>query len=327
MKISIICKASKQEGLGHLIRSLSLADYIHQYHPQIDIQLILITDLRLNSKLEGRTYNTIITEALSTDDLNPCDCMILDMLSLSDTLMQGIRAHTNKIVSISPIFDQMHNCDLLIHRTQYLNPAHTIDIDVISGLEYSIIRQDCKVIPTDVYTYQLQHDPFNIGICMGGTDPDNKTLALLQQLRHITEPAVFWVLLGESYHHRYNELIDVIRKDSYHEIILAKTNKSMWHILRNTSMAILTGGLTSYEAAYAGLPAINYFKDDSKSFLIKELEERKMCLGTTYDLDNIAASISSYITRKDHLQSVHAHCRKVFDRNPIENVMEALELS
>ena len=158
------------------------------------------------------------------------------------------------------------------------------------------------------------------------TDPDNITLELLKHLKNLKEPAVFWVLLGESYHHRYNELIDIIRKDTIHEIILAKTNKSMWHILRNTSMAILTGGLTSYEAAYAGLPAINYFKEQSRSFLTKELEEKNLCLDTIYEIDELSEKISSYMNDREKLKSVHQECRKVFAKNPIENVLNALSL-
>ena len=36
--------------------------------------------------------------------------------------------------------------------------------------------------------------------------------------------------------------------------ILAKTNRSMWRVLGNCSLAILAGGVTSYEAAFAGCP-------------------------------------------------------------------------
>jgi spore coat polysaccharide biosynthesis predicted glycosyltransferase SpsG len=110
---------------------------------------------------------------------------------------------------------------------------------------------------------------------MGGGDAPNKTLQVLQSVCQLEIPCTFWVLLGEGYRHSYQDLVTSIRKDSNHEIILAKTNRSMWNVFSNCSVAILAGGLTTLEAVYAGLPTLNIFeKEDHLLATGKQLFEQ-----------------------------------------------------
>lgn len=324
-KILIICKASIQEGIGHLIRSLTLCDYIHKECKEWSVELLLVTDLKLSHKLSHCNYkNTIVSKLSNYKFEYSYDKIILDLLSLTNVEFDEVKSLNSMLISISPIFNHMNKCDLLITRTKYHDQSFEKKIKIVAGLEYSIIRSDCYPINSSKYELNLNNNSFHIAISMGGTDPNNNTLKVLNTIKEIKIPCVFWVMIGEGYNHRFDDLTSTINKNSTHEIILAKTNKSMWQIMANCALAILTGGVTSYESVYAGLPAINYFLDNSKSYLVKELQEKEVCLPLAFTEEDINEHLKNILIRKDQLRKIHNNCRSIFPENPLKNVIDVL---
>ncbi|NNE13521.1 MAG: glycosyltransferase [Saprospiraceae bacterium] len=323
-KILLICKASIKEGLGHLIRTKTLADFWASTYPEWEITFQLITDLDLSHLLKDTAYHIQVTESLEIDDTESYDRVVLDMLSFTDSEFESVANIGKKITSISPIFNQMSKCDLLVTRTKYQTKDFGSKLKIEAGLQNTIIRSDCYKIDGLQFENNLRKSSINIAISMGGTDPNNNTLKVLKAIKDLEQPAVFWVLLGEGYEHNYEALTQSVNEDTTHEIILAKTNKNMWHILSNCSLAILTGGVTSYESAYAGLPAINYFQDPTKSYLVKELVELKLCVSICYDEKTLMKDLSHVLNNKNLLLDIHKNSKQSFNSNPLANVAKAI---
>lgn len=323
--ILFICKASINDGLGHLIRTLTVADHFHEHHSNIPLSLILVSQLNLSYELSKRSYN--IEQVANDGEISihgHYQRIVLDSLGIDTELIQKLKKQTNKLISISPIFNQMNLCDMLITRTRYTTDNYSTSLTIKGGLQYSIIRSDCERITSEKYTHNLNRPSCNIAISMGGTDPSNMTLQYLKALTQLDEDLVFWVLLGEGYEHNYKELADMIKSSSKHEIILARTNRNMWQILSNCSLAVLKGGLTSYEAVYAGLPAINVFNDENRAFLVKELEEHKLCLPTSYSNAQTLEILNSYVNDKKSLNRIHQNTKAFFKTPPVFNVAKAI---
>jgi spore coat polysaccharide biosynthesis predicted glycosyltransferase SpsG len=161
---------------------------------------------------------------------------------------------------------------------------------------------------------------------MGGGDANNKTLELLKGLTHCNVPATFWVMLGEGYKHSLDELTDQIRKDAKHEIILAKTNSSMWHILANCVLAILPGGITSFEAVRAGLPSINFFDTPEQEYLIKEICENNAAFNfgkySTQTINEISLFIEQLYYNRKTLLKMHVDSKGLIDGNGAIRIIE-----
>ena len=290
MNILFICKASIETGFGHLIRSRSLALQIRNASLNNNIVFKVIGEsvadrLLSDSKLDYSIYKNELDCSLHKH----YDICYLDMISITEELFTRVSNLTKLKVSISPIFNKMSSVDAFFNRTKYNKYSdEQLPLRTYGSLDYTIIQEDCKKINTYIYEENLKLKNFPIAICMGGGDAANKTLEILKALKNCEVPATFWVMLGEGYKHSYDKLIDVIKSNSNHEIILAKTNKSMWQILRNCTMAILPGGITTYEAAYAGLPTINLLEQETSFFLIQELEENNVCrYQGLFNYDNI----------------------------------------
>lgn len=277
MKVLFVCKASTEIGLGHLIRARTLAAGLHQLGAVV-IDFVLIGEVSLVSLINGYVQNKVVFADEAEFSLkNTYDLAFIDMLEMDGATMAEVRNRSAKVICLSPIFNRMGEVDILFSRTSYQPVSNPSPGQVFAGLEYAIIQGDCRKIGAGDYEMTLQSGTFPIAICMGGGDAANKTLQLLKSLKQCAVDATFWVMLGEGYTHSYDELIAEIKSNKRHEIILARTNKSMWQVLRNCAIGIFSGGVTSYEAAYAGLPAINLLDRPEQYFLIRELVEKNAC--------------------------------------------------
>lgn len=330
MKVLFICKASTQIGLGHLIRSRSLAvKFFQKLQYQGEIEFIVLGPQKMLSRLLSLVeFKVSIFETEEHIKLSTAfDIIFFDMLSIQESALQEIKRQGRILVSISPIFDQMKEMDVLFHRSKYLELSEAnVPKKSFSSLEYAIIQENCLRISTARYEENLEGYSFPIAISMGGGDAANKTLTLLKSLKSCKVPATFWVMLGEGYRHSYDSLINEIVKDSQHEIILARTNKSMWQILQNCVLAILPGGITTYEAAYAGLPTINFSENLGKQFIIKELAEESACLLigdlSQKNLDELNHQIESLYYDRTELMKMHLNTKKIIDGKGAERIFE-----
>lgn len=324
MKILFVCKASTEQGLGHLIRARSLAQGFQRMGLSID-DFILIGDTSLVSLIDGYIQNKVIIESENDFVLSKrYDLVFIDMLEMNDATMSEIKASCSKVVCLSPIFNRMADIDLLFSRTRYQPISLADSSRVHAGAEYAIIQSDCRKIGAGDYERTLESGTFPIAICMGGGDAPNKTLQVLRSLKHCSVDATFWVMLGEGYRHSYDELMTEIKSNTRHEIILARTNRSMWQVLRNCGIGIFSSGVTSYEAAYAGLPTVNLIENSERYFLIQELVENNACwcLGQSFDESVNALNNHIEMIHNDHnlLMKMHIDSKQLISGRAAENI-------
>lgn len=324
-----VCRGSVADGLGHVIRTRAV---IEAAAPQFDLELIVIGDELPRALLADMPHQWRLVDdedALldAAADLQP-DVVVFDLVALSERTVDRI-TKTALTVSLSPVFDQLARMNLVFNRTRYgLNGDESRGGGRHYGVDYAIVRPECRRIDTGTFADHLDDDVISIAISMGGSDAPNRTLEVLNALRPLGAPATFWVLLGEGYGHSYRDLVECVRRDHRHEIILAKTNRSMWRILRNCSIAILAGGVTTYEAVFAGLPSVNVLAEKRDRFLIRELVEHSAAFdGGTFDepgLETLRTTVEQLIADREALLGVHRASRGLVDGRGAERVVQRI---
>ena len=327
MRVLFVCKASTEIGLGHLIRSRSLAAGLNRLGALV-IDFVLIGDPSLISLVNGYVQNKITLDHEKDLTLkNTYDIAFVDMLEMNAETLGRIRQRATRIACLSPIFNRMDQVDILFSRTRYQPVAEPGPGQLYAGPDYAIIQSDCGKIGAGEYEKTLESGTFPIAICMGGGDAPNKTLKILRTLKNCAVDATFWVMLGEGYRHSYDELIAEIKINKRHEIILARTNKSMWQVLRNCAVGIFSGGVTSYEAAFAGLPAINLIDQTEKYFLIRELVENDACwcLGQSFEesLNSLNEHLEGIHNNHNALMKMHIDSKQLISGNASEKIFAA----
>lgn len=328
MKILFIFKGSTEIGLGHVIRSTTLARNVIKTNPSYDVKLALLGDGSLKKIFFDIDYESyLLKDDLSCPPQDSWDVVFIDMIDISLEMFSFLRKNSRLIVSLSPVFNRMNDVDILFTRTSY----HGIDesaskVKIYAGLEYSIISDACLKIGAGTYEEILGKPTLSVAVSMGGGDAANKTLGILQEIKKCRVPTTFWVMLGEGYQFSYDHLVGEIARDTHHEIILARTNRSMWQILKNCALVILPGGITTYEAAYAGLPSVNLFSNFDQVYLVKELEEKGVCLslGVLSEPYNgkINNTIESLYHNKKNLMQMHINSKDLIDGKASERILE-----
>ncbi len=256
------------------------------------------------------------------------DVMVLDLTSLPRGVFEACRRQAPLLASLSPIFSEMADVDVVFTRSKA--GLDLPGVRVYGGLEYAVFSESCRPIDNGRYRASASSAELPVAVSMGGADASNKTLAVLQAIVSSRSRSTVWVLLGDGYTHCYNALVDCVRGNSLHEVILAKTNRSMWSIMQNCALAILSGGLTTIEAVHAGLPSINLFeKPEHLAVVSGDLFEAGVCLngGLFGDagLARMVALLDELGEDRDRLLAMHRRCRGLIANNGSVKVLEALE--
>lgn len=332
MKILAVCKASTSIGLGHLIRINTFFEQWKKLNASVQIDLFFIGDESLLKLVQRNNYAQIqvISEDQQHLDIQNYEYLILDLTDIKENLLGSLKSRAKKVVLLSPVFSHWHLVDIYFGRTKYIgiDEEKFPNLEIYTGLEYAIIQDSCVKISAGRFEENLKGNYFPVAIIMGGGDANNKTLQILRALKNCKVPATFWVMLGEGYKHSLDTLTDEIRKDTNHEIILAKSNHSMWHILQNCLLGILPGGITTYEAVYAGLPTINFYEDQSQQFLIKELVEA----GAVFDFgifsDEMLKEMTNFIEQmyknRNELLVTHSKTKNLIFQSGTKSIINIL---
>lgn len=328
MKVAIFCTGGTKLGFGHFFRSRTFAKAAPK-----GIEVLLLPVVEEQDRHFFREVADVArlcnneTEAMAIiRDFGP-EVMVFDAVSCSKELFDIAQQASRIIVSISPVFNHMDRVDYLFTRNIHTPPIGTVRI--FKGFEFAVFNEHCNAIPDEVYAHHISRPYLTIGVAMGGGDAPNKTLRVLQAVSRVNVPCTFWVLLGEGYKHSYQDLVDTIRRDSNHEIILAKTNRSMWNVLSNCTIAILAGGLTTLEAIYAGLPSLNIFeKPDHLVATGRQLFDlgiaEDMGLFGDQALETLAERVKYLSNNRDVLLSMRSNSKGVVDQYGPARIYEKL---
>ncbi|QDU61536.1 hypothetical protein Pan216_23970 [Planctomycetes bacterium Pan216] len=330
-RVLFICRGSTDVGLGHVIRSRTIA---FEMARRTSVRVVVIGDEYVDALLAGRglTYQIVDDEpgVIAAIDAYDPDIVVFDLIELSKKLYQRVSRRC-MTVSVSPIFDHLTSTDLFFHRTRCQGSdwdLERFDGEVRSGLEYAVVREQCVKISAAQYEQNINQQPMAVAISMGGSDAGNKTLEVLRSIKSLPRRMLFWVLLGEGYGHSYEALVDCVKRDTQHEIILAKTSDSMWRVMSSCALAILAGGTVTYEAVFAGLPSINIFEKPEHVFLVRELVERGTCLTAGFPLnaaiDVATANLLHLEQHREELVAMHRACDGLMDRRGAARIAQEI---
>lgn len=332
-RLLMICRGSSDHGLGHVMRTRTVASCLAR---RLQVAIVALGETAvLTSLLQGRNLTFRIEndpgKVLAVQSELQPDIVVFDAIDFPEPVLLELRRRA-MLVSLSPAFSGQAHMDLLFHRTKYLgrelgSPAPPESLRC--GLEYVVLRENCLQIGEDVYERNLARQPLSIAISMGGVDAGNNTLRLLASISQLAHPLLVWVLLGEGYAHSYQALVDCTNRAGRHEIILAKTTDSLWRVLETSSLAILAGGVTTYEAAFARLPSINVLANERGPILVQELVEAGVCLAAGPPFASALPAINTHIARleqsRGELLNMHRHCHGLIDGHGAERIAHQIE--
>jgi spore coat polysaccharide biosynthesis predicted glycosyltransferase SpsG len=323
----IACRGSVSEGLGHLYRAQTFALQAQKRHR---VAVVARTDAEFSSIFDGLEHPVVL--AADDEELallvcqQPRDVVVFDMVDIDGSAFADIRRKIPVAASISPVFRHAAETDLFFTRGN--PPAGLIGPSVFAGLDYTILNSRCEPIPDPRFQSAVAQSVLPIMISFGGADADNHSRLVLEVLREVDRPLLLWIMLGDGYLHSHDELIEAIRMSKRHEIILARTNRSMWSVAANCALAVLSSGLSTIEAIYAGLPVISMHRLNDPSRQIETAYDR-LCVsggsfadGSFWQLKPLIEALYDDRGRLTAMRNSQSH---LIDGRGTERVLQAIE--
>ncbi len=324
--IAFIAYGSKSIGMGHLMRTMSLAKqfrkqnfhviFITKYSEGIDklkSNKFNIFELNNNIKINNLDFNYGTSEELDDDTkqisnflkTNQIDCLIIDTYNISYNFFIELKKYVKCLIYIDDIYTFEYPVDILINGNitgEYMGYKKLFEEQkFLLGLKYNLIRNEFKNIPKRI----INKDVNSIMITTGASDPKNITYKFLYSLINakVFKDTIINVVIGSG----FNNVIDIESLANNNEnILLYRNPNNMSEIMLSSDIAIAAGGSTLYELSACGTPTIAFIYAENQRFIVEKMTELKYIKNIGYydDIDYknfiiLLNELSNYEYRKE----------------------------
>jgi UDP-2,4-diacetamido-2,4,6-trideoxy-beta-L-altropyranose hydrolase len=263
IKVLFRCDGDSETGLGHITRCLALSDELRGVHNCQVIFAIRKGAIGIRM-VEDKQYPVIISRENGQkfdyeNWLNECidkvnaRAIVFDVRDgLSKDAVKKIRDRGVKIITIDDPEDKRLEADLGFYPpVPQVKKADWTGFtgELFTGWEWLVLRKEFS----NPNSRPSNKKPV-ILVTMGGSDPADLTLKAVESLESINEEFEVIVVLGREFQSK-ERLNYLLSQSKYHFEILCNV-KNMAEIMSQSDLAIASFGVTAYELAAMGVPAI-----------------------------------------------------------------------
>lgn len=344
LNILFRCDGSVDIGMGHVVRCLALADELRdRYSCNISFAMRK-SDLGINKVRQN--YLVFVSEEINSDFfyekwLTDCiektksEILIFDVRDrLEKETVKRIKEKTGiKIVTIDDPEDKRLESDLAFYppvpQVKRMNWAG-FKGKLYSGWEWVILRREFsewkKNQNKELSAIQSISIP-KILVTAGGSDPMGLTLEMVRALNMLKMDFQALIVLGPgfTYHHELNKLL--AEAPYSYKIFVNVTD--MIPIMSQSSLAVATFGMTAYELATMGIPAIYLCLTEdhveSLSIFVKSGMGVSLGVYTEVTPKMIAKKIQNFLNNKDPISIGNNNIGKSIDGMGVVRICQVIK--
>lgn len=256
--------ASSQIGLGHLMRSLALAQAWQHFSGEV-FHLGQCPEF-LQAKLDSMGVRRIAlhatpgsmadaAETLALASHHHATWVILDGYHFNSDFQSRLRTG-HWLVGVIDDYGHLprYDGDLILNQNCYadndLYPHHATSSRFLLGCQYSLLRDEFSQTtrPKRIFKDRAK----KLLITLGGSDPDGVTLKILDLLPFLTSPLEVRLIIGGSNPRRK----ELHRASASLGIQAIDNATNMVELMDWADVAISTGGSTCWELMHRGVPML-----------------------------------------------------------------------
>ncbi|MHB8117233.1 MAG: UDP-2,4-diacetamido-2,4,6-trideoxy-beta-L-altropyranose hydrolase [Methanothrix sp.] len=260
--------ASPEMGTGHVMRCLALAQaWKDAGGCAIFAMAGEMPEIECRLRGDGFTVHHIIAkpgsekDAALTADLaisqNACFVVVDGYQFGSEYQMSLKKARLHLLFIDDYGHAEFYYADLVLNQNIYAQEELYNDRDfkteLLLGTPFVLLRREFLS-----WRNRIRKNPDKAGkilVTLGGSDPDNVTLKILSSLQSLTANGIeVVVVVGVGNAH--NAALQAVAKLAQVPIRLVRNASNMPELMTWADMAIISGGTTSYETAFLGLPSL-----------------------------------------------------------------------
>lgn len=297
-------------GLGHVIRSLALAEILKEHfscHFIIRNPLQTLKNLILEvcaSIIEIEIYDSFNDEAASVvkDYISSSDIIVLDGYQFDLGYQNTLKKNGNKVVFIDDIQHCHFTADIVINHAPGLSKKDFSKEEytkVYHGPSYSMLRKPFYV---QAKKRRKITEIKRVFICFGGSDNANLTQKVIESLLSCNlDLQEINIVIGSANIARKNILN--FKTECFMPIINVYENQTadeMVKIMNMSNLAIVPASGIMYETIAAGLITIGGFYVDNQKKIYSGFNKAKSIIGIgDYNIFQNYCSLIKKISKKD----------------------------
>ena len=313
MKVLFLVDGSLKIGMGHIYRSLNLANEIKEKN-----EIVFITREKLSFKNFKNYYktffvekNNILRERNIIEKINP-DLIIIDKLKERNITINNIKKICKNILLIdytkNNIRDKFHGITMLYPETGFSS-------QIENNFKYTIINKKFSK-NTIKKTKKIVK---KIIVLQGGSDTYCFTPKIIDSFNFINKDVEITVIIGQSFN-CWKKLNKSISK-SNKKIEVLYNIKNLNKILKKYDLAITAGGMTSLELTCVGIPSIIVCGEKFEIETAKLLEKNKSAInlgfGKNISSNQISKHVNNLISNFKKREQMRKQGQKLIDGNGI----------
>lgn len=230
--------------------------------------------------------------------------LVVDGYDFDARYQQQIKAAGLKLLFIDDYGHATHYyADLVLNQNvcadERLYANREPDTQLLLGTRYVLLRQE--FLSWQTWQRQIPKIAKKVLVTLGGGDPDNVTLKVINALQQVEVQALEVVVVVGGSNPHYEQL-KTVAQQSQVSISLQQNVTNMPELMAWADVAIAAGGSTNWELAFMGLPSIIVVLADNQRAIAQKLAE----LGAAVSLgwheqvspEQIAASIAQICLSK-----------------------------
>ena len=318
LKILFLTDGSLKIGMGHIYRSLNLANELQKNN-----KIIFVTREKLSAKIFKKKYKTFfvnkndITKEKNIISKFDPDLIIIDKLKERNSTISNIRSICNNLLFIDYTKKNIENT---FYGITMLYPITGFSSEKYLTLKYSILNKKFS----ENRVSKIKPIVKKIIILQGGSDTYCFTPKIIDSFNSIPEKFDIAVVVGKSF--KCWEKLEKSIKNSKQKISLLNDVPSLAPILKNYDLAITAGGMTLLELACVGVPSLvvcgEKFEIETANLLQKNNFGINLGFGKNLSKKKISRNIeflkNNYTLRK----KMNTHGQKLIDGKGVIRVKE-----
>jgi len=260
--------ASIRIGTGHLMRCLALAQKWQDSAGQAAFITTCQND-NLLQRLGKEGFGIHLLSSAYPDSPDEWDktreimagydnnWLVLDGYHFDEAYQQRIKGEGYKLLVIDDMAQLKHYyADIILNQNLHAGQLHYScqpDTRLLLGSEYVLLRREFL----DYKKRQRNIPPVakSLLITMGGSDPNNISLRVIQALRQVGISGIkATVIIGAS--NQNADVLEVAAEASSIPVCIIRNSDNMPELMANADIAISAAGSTVWELAFMGVPSI-----------------------------------------------------------------------
>lgn len=315
------CDGDADLGLGHVYRSIALADELRDRHGcgvrfalvrgDVGAGLIRNAGYELEQKADDLPEDLWLDEVIAR--LRP-RALVLDVRSVLSK--ESVDAWRTKGVLIATVDDSSQRrlaADLAfyppvpqVERMDWAGFAGKRHV----GWEWVVLRRQFSDS-----TPRVPHDTPAVLVTMGGSDPAGLTLKALAALELLDGDFATVVVLGAGFAHE--EALGRLMSSAHRRFELHRNVDDMAAMMRSADLALASFGVTAYELAASGVPSVHICltQDHVEAASAFSQEGIAVCLGvhTAVTPAMIASEVAALLRVRSALSRMGERSRSLVD--------------